>query len=129
MSATHTTTTEDSAGETDTLPSGEILTRLNAAYAQQILETISTEAKPARDIAVECGASRATVYRRLNSLQEAGLVETEMQYDGDGHHRTVFKTNFESLALEMTVDGLTVTFDGAGTGHSSIGARPSASGD
>jgi predicted transcriptional regulator len=127
MSITDTTTTEDSEGETDTLPSSEILTRLNAAYAQQILEAISTDAKPARDIAVECGASRATVYRRLNSLQEAGLVETEMQYDGDGHHRTVFRTDFESLALEMTVDGLTMTFRDAD--HSSTESRPTASGD
>ncbi|WP_379690111.1 ArsR/SmtB family transcription factor [Halomicroarcula sp. GCM10025817] len=129
MSATHTTATEDAEGGTDTLPSREILTRLNAAYAQDILEMISTEAKPAREIAVECGASRATVYRRLNSLKEAGLVETEMQYDGNGNHRTVFETNFESLALEMTVDGLTVTFSGAGGGHSSTGSRPSAAGD
>ena len=129
MSATHTTATEDSEGGRNTLASGEILTRLNAAYAQEILETISTEARPAREIAVECGASRATVYRRLNSLKEAGLVETEMQYDGGGHHRTVFKTNFESLALEMTVDGLTVTVSGAGADHSSTGSRPSATGD
>ena len=129
MAVTQTTPTEDSEERTDTLPSEEVLTRLNASYAQQILETISTEAKPAREIATECGASRATVYRRLNALQEAGLVETEMQYDGDGHHRTVFKTNFESLALEMTADGLTVIFRSGGAGNSSTGSRLSVSDD
>ncbi|WP_276274005.1 ArsR/SmtB family transcription factor [Haloarcula litorea] len=109
MSLAHATGTGDAAGETDDRPSTEIIECLNAEYAQRILEAVRAEAKPAREIADECGASRTTVYRRLNALQEAGLVETEMRYNADGHHRTVFEASFESLALEMTADGLTVS--------------------
>ncbi|WP_324761095.1 ArsR/SmtB family transcription factor [Haloarcula sp. GH36] len=127
MSLAHTTDTREFQREPNDLASTEIIELLNAEYAQQILETIRTEAKPAREIAAECGASRATVYRRLNALGEAGLVETEMRYDADGHHRSVFKTSFESLALEMTVDGLTVALRTNETERSSTESKPSIS--
>jgi predicted transcriptional regulator len=87
----------------------EILSLLNAEYTESILESIHTEAKAARDIAEQCNASRPTVYRRLNGLQEAGLVETAMLYDVDGHHRTVFEATFEELSIDVTDEGLDVT--------------------
>jgi response regulator of citrate/malate metabolism len=82
---------------------------LNAEYTQQILSEIQTEAKSARSLAQACGASRATVYRRLNGLREAGLVDTGLAYDTDGHHRTVFESTLESVTLDVTPDGLSVS--------------------
>lgn len=114
--ATHDGTLER-AGETDReTPPGEILPVLDAEYAQRILEAIRTEAKPARRIAAECDVSRPTVYRRLNALEEAGLVETGMSYDADGHHRTVFEATLEALSVDLTEDGLAVTVTTSGSG-------------
>jgi DNA-binding HxlR family transcriptional regulator len=93
----------------------EVLSLLDAAYTLSILESIRAEPKPARAIASECDASRPTVYRRLNALEAAGLVETDMAYDGDGHHRTVFAATLESLSVAVEPDGVTVAVatDGA----------------
>ncbi len=87
----------------------ELLGLLDAEYTQEILEAVGREARSARELAELCGASRPTVYRRLNSLQAAGLVETEVEYDADGHHRTVFETTLEAVSVDVTDDGLSVT--------------------
>jgi DNA-binding transcriptional ArsR family regulator len=119
MSLTQSTRTGavEQATETEQeTPSDGVLSLLDAEYTLRILEAIRTEAKPARDVAEECGASRPTVYRRLNRLREAGLVDTAMSYDADGHHRTVFEATLEALSVDVTEDGLavTVTTNGAG---------------
>ncbi len=87
----------------------ELLELLDAEYTQEILKAVGREAMSARELAGQCGASRPTVYRRLNSLQEAGLVDTEMEYDADGHHRAVFEATLEAVSVDVTGDGLSMT--------------------
>lgn len=110
--ATHSGSDQDADRERDPT---ELLTLLNAEYTQSILETIHVDAKPARAIAEECGASRPTVYRRLNALDDAGLIDSDTAYDADGHHRTVFETTLETVSVDLASDGfsLTITTDGA----------------
>jgi DNA-binding MurR/RpiR family transcriptional regulator len=87
----------------------ELLSLLNAEYTQTILETVWAESKSARTIAEACGASRPTVYRRLNALKDAGFISSELVLDPDGHHRTVFKTTLEAVSVDVTSEGLSVT--------------------
>lgn len=96
------------AGQVDASPA-ELLELLDAEYTQEILEATGREARSARELAERCGASRPTVYRRLNSLQEVGLVDTEMEYDADGHHRALFEATLEAVSVDVTGDGLSVT--------------------
>jgi predicted transcriptional regulator len=107
---------QDADGEQDSMG---LLSLLNAEYTQSILESIQREAKPARTIAEECGASRPTVYRRLNALEDAGLVDSDMAYDADGHHRTVFETTLEAVSVDLVGDGLSVTVTTGGFDQSS----------
>ena len=88
---------------------GELLGLLDAEYTRTILEEAGEGAKSARAIAEACGASRATVYRRLDCLQDVGLVETGMEIDADGHHRTVFESTLESVSVDVTEEGLSTT--------------------
>jgi response regulator of citrate/malate metabolism len=100
----------------------DLLTLLNAEYTQSILEAIQHESKPARAIAEECSASRPTVYRRLNALEDAGLVDSGMVHDADGHHRTVFETTLETVSVDLVSDGLSVTV--ATSGSDRAASRP-----
>lgn len=86
-----------------------LLDVLDADYTEAILEAIHEDAKPARALVEECGASRPTIYRRLNTLQEAGLVESRMTLERDGHHRTVFEARFDSISIDVADDGLSVS--------------------
>ncbi|MFT4922813.1 MAG: putative transcriptional regulator [Haloarculaceae archaeon] len=103
----------DSVGSAPTteveLSPDALLDVLDADYTEAILEAIHDEAKPARALVEECGASRPTIYRRLNTLQEAGLVESRMTLESDGHHRTVFEATLDSISIDVTGDGLTVS--------------------
>lgn len=110
MSLSRRTPQYSDDGETRTQRTApeEVLSLLNAEYTQQLLSEIRTEAKSARALAETCGASRATMYRRLNGLREAGVVDTRLAYDADGHHRTVFESTLESVTFDVTPDGFSV---------------------
>ncbi|MFB6228344.1 MAG: ArsR/SmtB family transcription factor, partial [Halobacteriales archaeon] len=64
-----------------------ILSLLNDEYARDILDALGRESLSARELTDRMDASRPTVYRRLDSLEEAGVVESTMQIHPEGHHR------------------------------------------
>ena len=86
----------------------ELLALLSDDPAREILHALTDTAKPARALAAETDSSRSTVYRRLNRLQRAGLVEASMTYDADGHHRERFRATVERATLELGEDGVEV---------------------
>ncbi|MFP4217616.1 MAG: ArsR/SmtB family transcription factor [Salinarchaeum sp.] len=96
-------TRPSTADSTSSADVEEVLSLLADEHAQAIIETISDEALPARTIATELDISRATVYRRLNRLEEAGLVTSAMTYRSDGRHRQRFRATFEEVRL--AIDG------------------------
>lgn len=53
--------------------------------------------------------SRPTVYRRLNRLVEAGIVESNLKPCADGRHRNVFEATLDAVSLTVTGDGLSAT--------------------
>lgn len=109
------TPSENSTAVDRELTPETVLELLNTSYTQTILEAVSSEPKSARALTTDCGASRATIYRRLNRLQDAGLVETSMMYDSDGHHRTVFSATFEKVSVDVNHSGVSVSVSiGAG---------------
>jgi predicted transcriptional regulator len=102
----------------------DVLTLLAADHTQTILGHIHDSPTPARSVVEVCDASRTTVYRRLNRLVDAGLVDTRMTYDPDGHHRTVFETTVDEITLDLTADGYALdvhadssTVDSPSTAH------------
>lgn len=101
------TATDDSTG-VDTTPR-ELLALLDDEYTIAILGAIRREPKSARSICEECRISRPTVYRRLNSLVEAGLVDARQSLHANGHHRKVFEATLDAVSLEVTGDGLSAT--------------------
>jgi DNA-binding transcriptional ArsR family regulator len=80
----------------------ELLAVLGDDYARRIVAALGDESLPARAIVDRLDASRPTVYRRLNRLEDAGVVASAMDYDPDGHHRRRFR---------VALDGLTLSFD------------------
>jgi DNA-binding Lrp family transcriptional regulator len=98
----------DSEDERATVDSEQTLSMLGDDYAREILMAISTEALPAQEIADRLDLSRATVYRRLNRLESAGVVRATMSYHPDGHHRKQFQADFDRLVLSIETDSIDV---------------------
>ena len=82
---------------------------LSDTYAQQILTTLADCPTAAATLAEELDASRPTVYRRLNSLESAGLIESTVALDADGHHRKRFHIVVDSANLTFDSSGIEIT--------------------
>jgi DNA-binding HxlR family transcriptional regulator len=86
-------------GESDEFAA--VLDLLEDEYTRRILEALAEGARPARALIDACDASRATVYRRLNCLQDHGLVEVGVEPHREGHHRKVFESLLERATVEV----------------------------
>lgn len=112
--------------EPDEVNPDDLLGVLEDDVGRSVLEQVAEDAKPARALVDAVDASRATVYRRLGKLEDAGLVETSMQYDEDGHHRKVFEATLERITLELDggdLRALVSTTTGSGNGSETPNPR------
>jgi len=87
---------------------GELLALLEDDYSRRLLAALDGESRPARELVAACEASRATVYRRLDRLEEFGLVATGTELHRDGHHRRVYDAVFRGATVELAGDSLQV---------------------
>jgi DNA-binding transcriptional ArsR family regulator len=74
---------------------------LDDEHARTILSATSVDSLSASKLTKQCDASRQTVYRRLERLQEAGLVTSRTHLREDGHHDTVYTATFDRLSVEL----------------------------
>ncbi len=112
-------TTEPPASLPDSLDSTEqpsaesideecFLDVITDTYARNILTALVDRPAAAATLADELDASRPTVYRRLNSLESAGLIESTVVLDPDGHHRKRFHIIVDSANLTFTSSGIEI---------------------
>lgn len=90
----------DETDDTEASPE-TLIDLLGDEYARAFLGAIRAEPKSARELAEECAVSRSTVYRRLDRLQEAGLVVERLECEPNGHHRRTFAAAVETVGVEL----------------------------
>ena len=74
---------------------------LSDETARRIFTLIHECPQSAKDLQETCSASLKTVYRRLENLQEAGLVSPVEQVDTEGTHYTVYATAVEEVEISV----------------------------
>lgn len=79
----------------------ELLALLGDEYARNILSTLGDESLPAREIANRSEISRATVYRRINRLEDVDIVEEVMSIHPEGQHRREFRIAHDHIELSL----------------------------
>jgi len=89
----------------------ELLTLLGDSYTQRVLAALGDDTLTGREIIEQAEISKATVYRRLDELQDAGIVEASLRLDPNGHHCEQYQIVAESLTVSIDGDG----FDAAVT--------------
>lgn len=73
--------------------------------AQTILVETTTQPMSTEELSEVCDVSPQTVYRRLDDLEEHGLVEADLQPDADGHHYEVYTATLDRLGVDLTPEG------------------------
>jgi len=92
---------QESAADDRSIDTEQLLTLLGDEYSRAIIDALGTDSLPAREIAARTDISRPTVYRRLDRLKDAGIVEPTMRVDPDGHHRQAFTVVIDELELSV----------------------------
>ena len=92
----------------------ELLALFGDEYTCDILTSLEQEPKPARALAEDCGMSRPTVYRRLNRLADAGLVDDRLRVASDGNHRKEFHLVVSAVSFDLSEDGFAGYLDPSG---------------
>lgn len=80
----------------------DVAALLEDPTARTILTETSVQPMSANALTERCDASGPTVYRRLDDLRACDLLAERTRPDPeDGHHRTVYSTNLERIAVEL----------------------------
>lgn len=90
--------TEEPAAE---LPTETLLDLFGDEYTRRVFEAVSEQPRGGRAVAETADVSRPTAYRRLNELQDAGLVTSECYIAPDGHHREQFTAAAQHLSVSL----------------------------
>lgn len=91
--------------------STDIFQVLADEYARKILLAADHGPKTAKTLSEECNASLTTIYRRVSTLQDHGLIEEHHTVDSDGSHRSKFETALEELHVDITDGQLSLTVE------------------
>lgn len=86
----------------------EELCLLHDTHARDILTALANGPRSGRTLADSCDISRPTAYRRLNRLEAAGFVTSELSPDPDGHHRKQFSLIRDRLTVLIQDGSITV---------------------
>jgi predicted transcriptional regulator len=93
----------------------DLLEMLGDEYTRRVLAAVTERPRSGREVMDAADVSKATAYRRLGDLEDAGLVESEMVFDPDVHHHEQFHAVVESVAIEFGPDGPELSVETAET--------------
>jgi len=94
------------------LTTAELFDLFGDEYTRRVYEAVVEEPRCGRAVAEAADVSRATAYRRLNDLRDAGLVRTEQTIRTDGHHREQFEAVPTSISVSVSQNGLETAVGG-----------------
>ena len=103
--STHLTAPESTRAneptQTDGPAGAELLDLFGDEYTRRVFEAVAEQPRGGRAVAEAADVSRATAYRRLNDLRDAGLVRAEIALCEDGHHREQYEAIADSLSVSF----------------------------
>jgi DNA-binding transcriptional ArsR family regulator len=88
------------------LPASELLTLLNDDYVCEIIAALDAEPLSVRELVRECDLSRPTAYRRLNRLEDAGLVESTPYIGKNATRNTQYQLRLSTAEFRITAEGV-----------------------
>lgn len=90
----------EAVSDTDT---SDVLDALTDPFCREVLGCARTPVT-AREVATDADLSMSTTYRKLESLTEAGLLETQTELREDGYHTTRYRATLETATIRFDED-------------------------
>jgi DNA-binding Lrp family transcriptional regulator len=89
----------------------ELLALLDDEYARTIIVETYREARSASALSEACDADPSTVYRRIDRLEDRGLLDATQRLDPDGHHHKVYAARLEHVGIDVRDGDLEIEVD------------------
>ncbi len=102
-----------------TVEADTLLELLGDEYTYRVFEAVVEKPRTGRELINATGASKPTVYRRLQELDEVGLIDSTMKIASDGNHCKRFHAVVSSIDVSFAANGFTARLES--------NARPDAS--
>lgn len=87
----------------------DVLTILGDEHAREILQATMKRPMSADELSDACNISPQSVYRRTDELSSYGLLETELEYDEDGHHFRTYTADPTRIVIAISEENTDVT--------------------
>ena len=98
------TSSEQSAQQAP-VEAADLLELLGDEYTYRVFEAVVEQPRTGRELIDTTNISKATVYRRLEELEEEGLVESTLSIASDGNHCKQFHAAVSAIEVEFGADG------------------------
>jgi predicted transcriptional regulator len=86
----------------------DVVDLISDDYARTILLATRDEPQSVDALSEACDADPSTVYRRVERLEAADLLEKEQELDPDGHHYSTYRANLDAVHISLDEEGFTV---------------------
>lgn len=107
-----TADTERASSETPTAQYRNLLELFGDERVCEILCHLESEPLTAPELIDRCEVSRPTVYRRLDRLTDAGVVDATERIGDDGRVRRVFSLTLGTVEFRISPSGIDGTVPG-----------------
>ncbi|QGN06975.1 ArsR family transcriptional regulator [Halorhabdus sp. CBA1104] len=87
---------------------------LEDSDCRAILRVVGTEPLTAQEIADACEIPISTVYRKVDTLTDAGLLEPRTRVRDDGKHPQQYTAGIEEIHVDLGDNGVAVDCEGEG---------------
>jgi DNA-binding HxlR family transcriptional regulator len=91
--------------------SEDVVDLLGDDYVRTILTETRDGPKSVDALSEACGADPSTIYRRVERLEEAGLVAANQRLDPSGHHYKEYGATLQAIHVHIETDGYDVELD------------------
>lgn len=89
----------------------DLFALLDDEYARAILTETSVRPMSVKNLSEVMDASLPTIYRRVERLQDCGLLEERPAFQQEGRHYGVFEARLERIDIELDDGELTVSVE------------------
>jgi DNA-binding transcriptional ArsR family regulator len=89
-----------------------LLKTLADEECRQILQDLHQTPMSAPELVEDRNIARSTVYRKLERLNQVGLVDTRIRVDKTGAHATEYDTALQNLRIECAPNGFELVVEG-----------------
>ncbi|MHB9288854.1 helix-turn-helix domain-containing protein [Halobacteriales archaeon Cl-PHB] len=104
---------------TDATAVDAVLGVLDDADCRAMLEATDDTALSAQELAEACDLAQSTTYRKVEMLDEAGLLDENIRIKPSGKHTSEYSCAVDDLTVDLDAEaGLTVTLSHPETGDS-----------